>query len=53
MPAPVNLEMLEMLQWFERYGFFGGKDIKPSQEGLAKPANTWAEFVKAHKSSWE
>ncbi|KAK4054050.1 hypothetical protein OIO90_003695 [Microbotryomycetes sp. JL221] len=48
--GPVGREMLAMLQWFERYGYFGGKDVKPSQSGVSDHLTTWKEFVK--KSDW-
>lgn len=53
MPAPMNQEFLDMLIWFQDYGYYGGKDIKPSQKGLAGPVTSWRQFVEKNKSSWE
>ncbi|GAA5854797.1 hypothetical protein JCM9279_000949 [Rhodotorula babjevae] len=47
--GPVGKEMLDMFLWFEEFGYFGGKDLAPSQRDLAVPVKTWREFVAANK----
>ncbi|KPV76121.1 uncharacterized protein RHOBADRAFT_43559 [Rhodotorula graminis WP1] len=47
--GPAGAEMLDMLLWFEEFGYFGGKDLAPSQRDLAVPVKTWREFVAANK----
>lgn len=42
-----------MLQFFQDYGYYGGKDIKPSQKGLKATPTTWRQFVEKNKSAWE
>ncbi|GAA5912317.1 hypothetical protein JCM6882_002557 [Rhodosporidiobolus microsporus] len=51
-PGQIGVEMLEMLQWFEQYGYYNGKDVVPSQKaasGLGGVKLTpWKDFVKAN-----
>ncbi|TNY21764.1 NAD(P)-binding protein [Rhodotorula diobovata] len=49
--GPAGQEILEMLLWFQDFGYFGGKDIAPSQKELAVPVKTWRDFVRQTK--WE
>ncbi|KAI5452805.1 hypothetical protein NCC49_000550 [Naganishia albida] len=45
-------EITQMLQFFDEFGYYGGKDIGPSQKVLPSSAkvHTWEDFVKA--SDW-
>ncbi|KAK4698841.1 NAD(P)H dehydrogenase (quinone), partial [Phenoliferia sp. Uapishka_3] len=43
-------ELAEMLRFFQEFGFFGGKDIAPSQRGLKAPMHTFETF--ARKTDW-
>ncbi|KAM0789894.1 hypothetical protein ACM66B_006736 [Microbotryomycetes sp. NB124-2] len=47
-----NEEMLEMVKWFEGYGYFGGKDWRPSQTDLQAHVTTWKEFVQKNAQQW-
>ncbi|GAA6039405.1 hypothetical protein JCM8097_002840 [Rhodosporidiobolus ruineniae] len=41
-------ELLEMLQWFEEYGYFAGKDVQPSLTAVQQlniPLKSWKQFV--------
>ncbi|KAJ9107079.1 hypothetical protein QFC20_003804 [Naganishia adeliensis] len=48
----VGAELTQMLQFFDEFGYYGGKDIEPSQKVLPETAKvqTWEGFVKA--SDW-
>ncbi|KAK4054052.1 hypothetical protein OIO90_003697 [Microbotryomycetes sp. JL221] len=47
-----NAEMLEMVKWFEDYGYFGGKDWQSSHEDLSAPVTSWKQFVEQNKPQW-
>ncbi|KAJ9101885.1 hypothetical protein QFC21_003225 [Naganishia friedmannii] len=58
-PAPVEQfkaqageDLTQMFQWFQDFGYYGGKDVKPSQEVLSPNAKVqkWSDFVK--ESDW-
>ncbi|KAJ6524488.1 hypothetical protein B0H19DRAFT_1340408 [Mycena capillaripes] len=46
-PPRVALDLLEMLKYYEEFGYFGGKDTKPSRQHLYRAPRTWADFVRA------
>ncbi|KAM0789897.1 hypothetical protein ACM66B_006739 [Microbotryomycetes sp. NB124-2] len=48
--GPVGPEMLDMFKWFEEYGYYGGKEVKPSQAAVSEPLTKWRDFVK--KTDW-
>ncbi|KAJ6542599.1 NAD(P)-binding protein [Mycena capillaripes] len=43
----IALELLEMMKYFEEFGYFGAKDTKPSRQHLCRAPRTWADFVRA------
>ncbi|KAK4704282.1 hypothetical protein P7C70_g1927, partial [Phenoliferia sp. Uapishka_3] len=43
-------ELAEMLRFFEEFGYYGGKDIAPSQKSLKAPTHTFKAFAK--KADW-
>ncbi|BGP20035.1 hypothetical protein JCM10213_000583 [Rhodosporidiobolus nylandii] len=48
-PGSIGVELLEMLQWFEQYGYFGRKSISKSVHALQVKVKTWKEWVKEQK----
>jgi len=53
MPEAVAKELLEMYQAIAEFGYYGPKDTALSRKYLAKPARTWADFVRANKAKFE
>jgi uncharacterized protein YbjT (DUF2867 family) len=43
-------ELVDMLRFFEESGYYGGKDIAPSQAALSTPAHSFKQF--AEKQDW-
>ncbi|KAJ7026720.1 NAD(P)-binding protein [Mycena alexandri] len=43
----IALEDLEMMKFYEEFGYFNGKDTTPSRKHLARAPRSWADFVKA------
>jgi len=50
-PAHIALEVLQNFLYIQDFGYYGGKDIKPSHQHLARKPRTWAEFVKS--TEWD
>ncbi|KAJ9116859.1 hypothetical protein QFC22_004516 [Naganishia vaughanmartiniae] len=50
--AQAGEDLTQMFQWFQDFGYYGGKDVKPSQEVLSPNAKVqkWRDFVK--ESDW-
>lgn len=46
-PRRVAMEMIQSFHSHEEFGYWGGKDIKPSLQYLARKPRTWAKFVGA------
>ncbi|GAA5827557.1 hypothetical protein JCM11251_001731 [Rhodosporidiobolus azoricus] len=51
-PGPIGVELLEMLQWFENFGYYGGKDVTPSRNAVLSlgsvELNSWKNYVQTH-----
>ncbi|KAJ7778427.1 NAD(P)-binding protein [Mycena metata] len=45
-PYEVALELLEMMKFFDEFGYYAGKGTKPSREYLSRVPQTWGEFVR-------
>ncbi|KAJ9110420.1 hypothetical protein QFC19_001545 [Naganishia cerealis] len=50
--AQAGDDLTQMFQWFQDFGYYGGKDIAPSQEVLRPDVKVdkWRDFVK--RSDW-
>ncbi|KAL8279390.1 hypothetical protein RQP46_008202 [Phenoliferia psychrophenolica] len=44
-------ELVQMLRYFQEFGYFGGKDIAPSQKDLKEPTFTFHMFASA--TEWD
>ncbi|KAM0749564.1 NmrA-domain-containing protein [Meredithblackwellia eburnea MCA 4105] len=40
-------ELVDMMRFFQNYGYFNGKDIAPSQVGLTAPTHSFRTFAEA------
>ncbi|BGO95539.1 hypothetical protein JCM10020v2_007259 [Rhodotorula toruloides] len=47
--AKAGEELLEMLRWFDGYGYYGGKSIEPSQKILKGKVHSWKDWCKAQQ----
>ncbi|BGP01550.1 hypothetical protein NBRC10513v2_005191 [Rhodotorula toruloides] len=47
--AKAGEELLEMLRWFDGYGYYGGKSIEPSQRILKGKVHSWRDWCKAQQ----
>ncbi|KAG8883563.1 hypothetical protein FRB98_003061 [Tulasnella sp. 332] len=45
-PDHIVVMMMDMYDCISEFGYYGKKDIGPSQKGLARKPRTWEEFVK-------
>ncbi|KAJ7938277.1 NAD(P)-binding protein [Mycena leptocephala] len=47
-PPRIALEFLEMMKYFEEFGYFADKDAKSIRQHLSRAPRTWADFVRAN-----
>jgi len=45
-PRSVGMEILESFHFQEEFGYYGGKDVNPSQQHLIRKPRTWAEYAR-------
>ncbi|KAG8847318.1 hypothetical protein FRB96_001653 [Tulasnella sp. 330] len=48
LPEDAIIMLTDMYNCLGEFGFYGGKDVGPSQNGLARRPRTFEEFVKEH-----
>ncbi|KAJ7938301.1 NAD(P)-binding protein [Mycena leptocephala] len=47
-PPRIALELLEMMKYYEEFGYFADKDKKSIRQHLNRAPRTWADFVRAN-----
>ncbi|KAJ7026708.1 NAD(P)-binding protein [Mycena alexandri] len=47
-PPRIALELLHMMKFYEEFGYFNGKDTKPSRQHLTREPKNWADFVRVN-----